>query len=104
MAAAPPPMLPGRIGWQAVAEANRRQGVASALLRGAESLATRWGFPQSALALHVYAQTTGARALYHRAGWVELYADATLPSLLLGRQQRVLLVRRRRLREYGVGK
>ena len=78
---------------QAVAEPFRRQGVARALLRAAEAQAARWGFPPTALVLHVHADNAAARALYTSAGWEELDADATLPSLLLGRRQRVLMAR-----------
>jgi ribosomal protein S18 acetylase RimI-like enzyme len=73
----------------AVANQERRRGVASQLLRHCETTAKGWGF--GAVYLHVMEDNAGARRLYGRAGYRVCGTEPSIGHLLFGQPRRLML-------------
>lgn len=71
---------------------NRRQKVATALLKACDALAEIWG--SAYLVLRAYEDDLGARKLYANAGYIVVSGDPLWTTTWIGRKRRVLLIKR----------
>ena len=76
---------------------NRRQKVATALLKACDMLSILWGFEH--LVLRAYEDDLGARKLYSNSGYSVVSGDPPWTSTWLGKKRRVVMVKRSNLRE-----
>lgn len=71
---------------------NRRQKIATALMKACEVLAILWGFEY--LVLRAYEDDYGAQRLYSNAGYRVVSGDPPWLSTWIGRKRRVLMIKR----------
>lgn len=71
---------------------NRRQKVATALLKACDILSVYWG--ATYLVLRAYEDDSGARTLYTNAGYTVVSGDPPWTSTWIGRKRRVLMIKR----------
>lgn len=76
----------------AVANQDRRRGVASQLLRHCEDQAQRWKF--TAIYLHVMEDNAAARRVYSRLGYQVCGIEPSIGHFLLGTPRRLMLEKR----------
>ena len=76
----------------AVERRSRRRGVGTALVRGAETLASEWGF--DFVALHVFETNVAALRAYEKCGYDVVERCARTPWDVVKNQTKLLMVRR----------
>ena len=71
---------------------NRRQKIATVLLKACDVLSKVWGLEY--LALRAYEDDLGARRLYTSAGYEVVAGDPPWLTTWIGRKRRVLMIKR----------